>query len=114
MTVSGSEHRQMVDVFLGWLENNNVPTNIPDILKPLAAIAPHANGDDFDKASEDARGIWEEKIMVDKAELEALEQLGTLFEGMPAGLALLECAIIKARQGNELAIAYCRQEGEQF
>lgn len=114
MTVSGNEHRLMVDVFLGWLEAGKFPTNTRDLLRPFAEIAPHGTRDDFDRAAADARGIWEEKIMVDKAEIEDLDRLGTLFEGMPEGMPLIECAIVKARQGNPIAIAYCRHEGVEY
>lgn len=57
--------------------------------------------------------LLEERAMRAEREKEALSYAAQLFEGMPKGLELGECARIKAKQGDPIALAFLEWEKQQ-
>lgn len=112
MTVTGDQHRLMVDYMLACLETGERDNTA--FIQKLAEIAPQGKWSDMERAQADAEGIWLEQIEVEQAEADAIRRLMPLFDGMPEGMELLECAIVKARRGDSLAIEYCRHEGVEL
>lgn len=106
----GTQHRMMVDGML------NTPAEFrgkgyDKLLQYLRSIAPAASSEDIALAMEDAAGILEDHAAVADAQVAAMKNVGTLFEGMPEDMALGECARIKAARGDKLAIAVLKQLG---
>lgn len=89
------------------------PGGVPAVMKMVADRFPHATAADVDAAFGRAIAILDDRAAQDEAEADALDQLAPLFDGMPDGMPLGECARIKAERGDPLALAYLEWEKQQ-
>lgn len=99
----GSQHRMMVDCLLEALESPENPS-WELLLERLAKVVPDSKAEHLQAAWEDAHGIWQERIEMQQAELEAHNLIGTLFEGLPDDTVLEDAVRIRAAEGNEFAL----------
>lgn len=84
-----------------------------DMIAAMAKVSercPDLSHDEFDRAMDDAVEAFETLGAQHMAESEQLERLAPLFDGMPEGMPLGECARIKAEQGDPLALSYLEWE----
>lgn len=87
--------------------------NIPAVMADLIQRFPNASEKDIFDCFDEAITALRERAEQDEREADELERLAPLFDGMPEGTPLGECARIKAEQGDPLAIAFLKWEAEQ-
>lgn len=102
---------QIVDAIVNFPPEmaGNIPAVMADLAKRFPTVSENEIFGCFEEAIEAIRARAEQ----DEREADALESLAPLFDGMPEGTPLGECARIKAEQGDPLAIAYLKWEVEQ-
>lgn len=91
----------------------NQPGGVPTMMISMARQFPNASEADFDAAMDMAIEILEERAVSNTAESEAMKRLAPLFDGMPEGMSLGECARIKAERGDQLAVEFLKWETAQ-
>lgn len=87
--------------------------DIDALFEKVRGKFPALSEDDVMKCFEEAAEQLERKMEREKRELGSLQSLKPLFEGMPKGMTLGECARIKAEKGDALAISYLAWERNQ-
>lgn len=87
--------------------------DLPKLVSAVIAEIPGVTDRDVVACFGDAVDILRDDAATFEAETEALESLAPLFDGLPEGTPLGECARIKAEQGDPLAIAFLQWEVQQ-
>ena len=87
--------------------------NLPGLIDDVGRRFPEVSEDEIFLCLDEAANKLEQRVTTYVAEAYTLRRLHSLFEGMPEGMSLGECAVIKAAQGDSLAIAYLEWEAEQ-
>lgn len=111
MSVSGNQHRRMVDVLLGYFDRTEVPDQ-DTMLSEMAAIAPQGTMEDLARAQADAEGIIRELHEEWDFRIAAWQKFMPLFEGAPEDANCVEWARQKAADGNPLAEEFLRHYGD--
>lgn len=105
-------HNEVVDAIV------NTPVEVLEggtiaILKNLTDKFPDLSRDEFTSAMHEAMCIFEERMEKASAEITSMEQLSPLFDGLPEGTPLEECARIKGERGDPLALAFLNWMAQQ-
>ncbi|WP_216330642.1 hypothetical protein [Rhizobium sp. X9] len=105
-------HSQVVDAIV------NTPVEVLErgaiaILQNLADKFPDLSRDEFTNAMDEAMSVFEERMEKASAEITSMEQLAPLFDGLPEGTPLEECARIKGERGDPLALAFLKWMAQQ-
>jgi hypothetical protein len=87
--------------------------NIPALMAKLQADFPTAPEIEIFGCFEEAIVALEERAQKNQREANSLHSLAPLFEGMPEGMSVGECARVKAERGDPLAISFLKWEAEQ-
>jgi hypothetical protein len=82
------------------------PGGLQAIMAKVAERFPAATEADVDAGLDRAIEIIEERAERNANEADALTRIAPLFDGMPDGMPLEECARIKAERGDPLAISF--------
>lgn len=93
------------------LASGNVP--VIDFEEAVAKRFPTSTVGDLRVGIEAGLQILEERTAQYERETDALKDLRPLFDGMPEGTELGECARIKAKRGDPLALAFLKWEADQ-
>lgn len=80
--------------------------SIPALEKLAMEKYPDATVSDLMIAFEAGAGMLEEQAEQAEAELASMEFVSQLFDGMPEGMTLEQCAIAKAKKGDPVAIGF--------
>ncbi len=103
-----SLHEKLVEAIL-----NGDRGDIAAMIERVAATFPEATDDDIADAMVEAAEQLEERAERSQQQLAAMQLAAKLFEGMPEGMELGECARIKAERGDALALAFLDREKKQ-
>ncbi len=87
--------------------------NVPGLVAMLKGEHPDVGEDDLFACLLEAMDALEAIAEDSQREADAIRDLAPLFEGMPHGTPLGECARIKAERGDPLAIAFLKWEDDQ-
>ncbi|WP_275790482.1 hypothetical protein [Pararhizobium gei] len=87
--------------------------NIPAVMADLLKRFPAATENDVFACFEEAIEGLRRRADAGLAEAAALDRLAPLFDGMPEGMTLGECALAKAKNGDPLALEYLQWEKQQ-
>ncbi|NTG09237.1 hypothetical protein [Rhizobium rhizogenes] len=111
MNTTDSLHEQIVDAIVDCPAD--LVGNIPALMAKLQADYPTATENEIFDCFEEAIVALEERAQKNQREANALHSLAPLFEGMPEGMSVGECARVKAERGDPLAISFLKWEAEQ-
>ena len=101
-------HEKLVDAII-----NGERGDIVAMIERVAEAFPEATDDDIADAMVEAAEQLEERAESNQRELATMQLVAQLFEGMPEGMELGECARIKAERGDPLALAFLEWEKKQ-
>lgn len=105
-------HNEIVDAILNTPEEHFGQGGL-GVLKYIAEKFPDLSEDDFAAAMDDAADEFEARAVKAEQESAALANLKPLFDGMPEGMSIGECARIKAERGDPLALSFIEWEKRQ-